>query len=613
MATTGIRGEVRLDTNSFAEDVKRVARGSTQAKEAIETINQADLTPIQRRIDGLFSAEGRRYSAADLFTPQQRAFSSGFGGDMRNVEGFKGAQTAAQMRQLAAATGRQRGGAGLAFLEFSRAVEDAQYGMRGVINNIPQMALNLGAGAGLTGVVSILAVGVAVLGTKLWDWANRTKEVAEATKFNDEMAKRLADTLKNREADAINGSIAGRAKLEEMSRSSAEAYRIETINAERNIAVQRAVADAKTKAAVARVDGEGPESVAQRGAIEIKAVQDADAARVAAIDNELARNKRLTKVAEDHASATANAAKRAAQDVIELGGNVSENGRRLAKIKAAELESDARLAKERAAEVARDEYTQQVRLLAEKEQITKTANDRIYTMGKDLQDKLAGMSKAQGQAAIDAYNAQMERHIAWKEQVDETVAKEKEKEAQAEAARQKEREAIAVRILINQARARGDEEEVKALEKKSRILNQIRALREQGFSPEEAESLATAEAASENGRRAGRNGRMRIGRPGRGKIGATGIDDQGGWRLDDFQRRNRPSLRDEMNQRIGEIGDEKPKSRRETREREVQPRKPESQLEKNQAESTALLREIAQKLRMIPISSGGERNYVGLP
>lgn len=53
----------------------------------------------------------------------------------------------------------QSGKAGaLGFLAFSQAVEDAQYGMKGVLNNIPQMILGFGGSAGLAGIFSLLAV-----------------------------------------------------------------------------------------------------------------------------------------------------------------------------------------------------------------------------------------------------------------------------------------------------------------------------------------------------------------------------------------------------------------------------------------------------------------------
>lgn len=69
-----------------------------------------------------------------------------------------------QASQATQTLGR-RGNAGAAVLEFSRAFEDAQYGIRGVLNNIPSLVSMLGGGMGLAGVLSIAAVA----GTKLWE------------------------------------------------------------------------------------------------------------------------------------------------------------------------------------------------------------------------------------------------------------------------------------------------------------------------------------------------------------------------------------------------------------------------------------------------------------
>jgi len=55
-------------------------------------------------------------------------------------------------------TGGKARNSGLAVLEFSRAFEDAQYGMAGVLNNIPGLLGALGAGAGIAGVASLAAV-----------------------------------------------------------------------------------------------------------------------------------------------------------------------------------------------------------------------------------------------------------------------------------------------------------------------------------------------------------------------------------------------------------------------------------------------------------------------
>lgn len=52
---------------------------------------------------------------------------------------------------------------GMAVLELSRGLEDLQYGVRGVLNNIPPLVLSLGGSAGLAGVISIVAVAASQL------------------------------------------------------------------------------------------------------------------------------------------------------------------------------------------------------------------------------------------------------------------------------------------------------------------------------------------------------------------------------------------------------------------------------------------------------------------
>jgi hypothetical protein len=83
-----------------------------------------------------------------------------------------------EARKLAGVVGR-RGNAGGAVLEFSRAFEDAQYGIRGVLNNIPGLVAMLGGGAGLAGIISIAAVA----GTQLWERLIRgPKQAQDETK-----------------------------------------------------------------------------------------------------------------------------------------------------------------------------------------------------------------------------------------------------------------------------------------------------------------------------------------------------------------------------------------------------------------------------------------------
>jgi hypothetical protein len=87
---------------------------------------------------------------------------------------------------------------GMAMLEFSRAFEDAQYGMAGVLNNIPGLLGALGLGAGLAGMASVAAVVLSqtlpaafgVLDEKL-DISGKAsdKRKEQAAKLNEELGK----------------------------------------------------------------------------------------------------------------------------------------------------------------------------------------------------------------------------------------------------------------------------------------------------------------------------------------------------------------------------------------------------------------------------------------
>jgi hypothetical protein len=153
-----------------------------------------------------------------------------------------------QARKLGATTGRN-GNAGMAMLEFSRLTEDAQYGLRGILNNIPTLVMQLGGTAGLAGALSLAAVAI----TQLWErFGSGSKQAGDDLEALKERAKDVKDfydglAKKNIEfntKDAAEGardlkneilSIGQNAKLE-IDKSSLESSRIE---AEKRVALSR--------------------------------------------------------------------------------------------------------------------------------------------------------------------------------------------------------------------------------------------------------------------------------------------------------------------------------------------------------------------------------------
>ena len=109
-------------------------------------------------------------------------------------------KAASSGRQMASAQGsnaKSNKNAGLAALEFSRAVEDAQYGVRGILNNIPQLVQFMGGSAGLAGAISLAAVGL----TQLVERLQKTDDAVKKTAANVKVARDQIDELYEKSAE----------------------------------------------------------------------------------------------------------------------------------------------------------------------------------------------------------------------------------------------------------------------------------------------------------------------------------------------------------------------------------------------------------------------------
>ncbi len=144
-----INFRTRADSKGAREaekGIKKVGRTAIDTDRALDNVEDsaADLRRELDKIDGL--------------DPKIRTDVDKLAGSLE--------KTAVSGRQMATAQGKNAKStknAGLAALEFSRAVEDAQYGVRGILNNIPQLVQFMGGGAGLAGAISLAAVGLTQL------------------------------------------------------------------------------------------------------------------------------------------------------------------------------------------------------------------------------------------------------------------------------------------------------------------------------------------------------------------------------------------------------------------------------------------------------------------
>lgn len=133
------------------ENAARILQRQLDLRKQIATAAQAQVIADQRA--ARISAPGRN----GLSLPELALTSA----NLQSIE--KGTARAKELhRQLERAGQGGRNGA-MGFLAFSQAVEDSKYGIRGVLNNIPQMILGFGGSMGLAGALSLAAVaGVAL-------------------------------------------------------------------------------------------------------------------------------------------------------------------------------------------------------------------------------------------------------------------------------------------------------------------------------------------------------------------------------------------------------------------------------------------------------------------
>ncbi|MGJ8674069.1 hypothetical protein [Rubritalea sp.] len=122
------------------------------------------------------------------------------------TEQFTAAQrrvtTIEQKRAVAMKTGaKSQRNMGLATLEASRAFEDLQYGIGGVLNNIPGLIQMLGGTAGLAGIISVVAVGASLLFKHLDEGRDKVKALeVSLDKLVDESFKDFQAAIKDEES-----------------------------------------------------------------------------------------------------------------------------------------------------------------------------------------------------------------------------------------------------------------------------------------------------------------------------------------------------------------------------------------------------------------------------
>lgn len=338
--------------------------------------------------------------------------------------------TPQSLRQLETASARakelsrqtnQVGAAGqkgaLGFLAFSQAVEDAQYGVKGVLNNIPQMYLGFGGSAGVAGVLSLAAVAAYAAYQAITKLSGLDAAISEAKALTDAESAFTEALKKNRQAREDRDAAAARGrKISE--KNIDEGYRIDratliddtAIRAaeQRMEAVKRARAAQDAIASSAAGIRPANETAAQQGAREW------DQARVDTIREErrlredvVAQQEYINKLASEYdriRRATAETDRRLTGEAAALAAPMVE-----ASQKASDMEAE--LARLKALQSSREKDTplyrqseQNINLLEERIRKEKELAKSLETERENIV-RLIEKTQQQGQESLKALDS----------------------------------------------------------------------------------------------------------------------------------------------------------------------------------------------------------------
>lgn len=197
---------------------------------------------------------------------------------------------------------------GAAVLSLSQGFEDAQYGIRGVLNNIPSLVMQLGGTMGLAGVVSLAAVSLSVLGPKissLFGGGEASKGAEDLTKKLEELRQKAVEVAGAKSAAAAQEWLDALDDEEQtyLEQNEAISRQIELIRARRE--AQLGVDTARRDADIARVQAAPNLDEATKIREVAKIRQNDERARAQAKIDDLEAIKQIAIIESQQAAATA--------------------------------------------------------------------------------------------------------------------------------------------------------------------------------------------------------------------------------------------------------------------------------------------------------------------
>ena len=161
----------------------------------VDVVNDAAIKRLTKEIEDQKKVIVETTAAMHAFEISEEA-----AGQKMLVAAEKIQKANSSLRELKTSSGMSAQGV----LQLGYAIDDLQYGLSAIVNNIPQVAVGLGLGAGIAGAVGIAAVAVSQL-VSHWDqlssvleanWSGKTAEELMKIKENAEAGAAAFDKLR---------------------------------------------------------------------------------------------------------------------------------------------------------------------------------------------------------------------------------------------------------------------------------------------------------------------------------------------------------------------------------------------------------------------------------
>jgi hypothetical protein len=157
----------------------------TQTIEYVVKVNatqaQAAVADVEKRFGGVDTVVARVDKSIIALERDMKDLNAAIAAGGPNVEHYR-----KELDALGQAAGRAVGGKsgqgnmGQGLLMFSQTLDDAQYGVRGIVNNIPGLVQGLGMGMGVAGVAQVAMIAVSQLTDKVTGFIKKQQEASQA-------------------------------------------------------------------------------------------------------------------------------------------------------------------------------------------------------------------------------------------------------------------------------------------------------------------------------------------------------------------------------------------------------------------------------------------------